>query len=35
MENITTPEITQSAISTLQLTQRGTLFQSMDGMELR
>ena len=34
-ENITTPEMTQRAIRTVQLTQSGTLSQSIDGMELR
>ena len=35
MLNITTPLMTQRAISTHQLTHRGTLFQSIEGMELR
>ena len=34
-ENITTPEMTQRAMRTVQLTQSGTLFQSIEGMELR
>ena len=34
-ENITRPEMTQSAMRTVQLTQSGTLSQSIDGMELR
>ena len=34
-ENITTPEMMQRAIRTLQLTHSGTLSQSIDGMELR